>query len=83
MLHSKDRSPTVLGVDGAAGLMTGPIEKDNAMKNYPDVFISYARADGEDFAHRLYDDLEADHINVWLDTYDIPPGADWDAKIDR
>ena len=53
------------------------------MKNYPDVFISYARADGEDFAHRLYDDLEADHINAWLDIYDIPPGTDWDAEIDK
>ena len=63
--------------------MTGPIEEVSAMKDYPAVFISYTRVDGEDFARRLYDDLEADQINAWLDIYDIPPGADWDAEIDK
>lgn len=47
------------------------------------VFISYARADCEDFARRLYNDLKNDNIDVWLDVYDIPVALDWDAEIDN
>lgn len=47
------------------------------------IFISYARADGSDFALRLYDDLEVRSINAWLDVHDIDPGEDWDQAIDN
>jgi tetratricopeptide (TPR) repeat protein len=47
------------------------------------VFVCYARADGEDFANRLHDSLEADHIDAWLDTHDICEGCDWDAEISK
>lgn len=46
------------------------------------VFISYGRADGEDVARRLYDDLARDNIVAWLDVKSIPQGADWDQAID-
>lgn len=47
------------------------------------VFISYARADGSDFARKLHDDLEAMGLNMWLDAEDIPKGASWTLTIQR
>jgi tetratricopeptide (TPR) repeat protein len=47
-----------------------------------DVFISYARADGSNFAQRLHDDLEKKGFQAWLDIHDIANGADWDEEID-
>jgi NarL family two-component system response regulator LiaR len=47
------------------------------------IFISYARADGAEFAHKLHDDLVKLGVPVWLDAYQIPPGSDWDAEIDK
>jgi hypothetical protein len=46
------------------------------------VFISYARED-EAFVLRLASALKGHGIPVWLDQWDIPPGADWDRTIDR
>lgn len=46
------------------------------------VFISYGRADGEDIARRLYDDLVSRAFVVWLDQQNIPQGADFDQAID-
>lgn len=48
-------------------------------------FISYARADGKDFAFRLHDQLEGDGFTCWLDLSDegIRPGAIWDETIDQ
>jgi tetratricopeptide (TPR) repeat protein len=46
-------------------------------------FISYSSADGEGFALRLRDALEAGPppTPVWLDRRDIQPGQDWDTEI--
>ncbi len=48
-------------------------------------FISYARADGKEFAFRLHDQLEGDGFVCWLDLSDegIRPGAIWDETIDQ
>jgi hypothetical protein len=46
------------------------------------VFISYARED-EAFVLRLTSALKGRGIPIWLDQWDIPPGADWDRTIDR
>jgi hypothetical protein len=46
------------------------------------IFISYAR-ENETFALRLAGALKSRGIPVWLDQWDIPPGADWDQTIDR
>lgn len=46
------------------------------------IFISYTRLD-EEKAIKLHDDLESSDIDAWLDQYDIPPGSDWDAEIDK
>ena len=47
------------------------------------IFFSYARADGETLANRLYDDLKQNGFEVWLDTRDIPPGSSWPREIEK
>jgi TIR domain-containing protein/NACHT domain-containing protein len=46
-------------------------------------FISYSRADGEDFALRLGDQLTAGppSIGVWVDRRRLQPGIDWDEQL--
>jgi hypothetical protein len=46
------------------------------------VFISYARED-ETFVLNLASALKARGIPLWLDQWDILPGADWNRSIDR
>jgi len=45
-------------------------------------FLSYSVVDGNDFAVRLHDALEAGPppIKVWMDKHDLQPG-DWDSQI--
>jgi hypothetical protein len=45
------------------------------------VFICYARED-EDFVLKLATNLKDRGVSIWLDQWDIPPGADWDQTID-
>ena len=45
-----------------------------------DVFISYAREDG-DIARRLYDDLRARGIDPWLDVESLDAGSNWKREI--
>src|SRR6266571_1708259 len=45
------------------------------------VFISYARADGEDFARKLREDLEAAGIPCWMDRFGMEGGHDWWLQI--
>lgn len=47
------------------------------------IFISYARADGADFAEKLYDDLLIRRINAWLDVRKIDPGEVFYNAIER
>jgi len=44
-------------------------------------FISYARED-QDFVLDLATRLKQRAVPIWLDQWDIPPGADWDQSID-
>jgi tetratricopeptide (TPR) repeat protein len=45
-----------------------------------DVFISYARED-KDFVRSLFDALDADGRDTWVDWKDIPPTVDWLEEI--
>ena len=45
------------------------------------VFVCYARKD-EQFVLRLAENLKRNGVSIWLDQWDIPPGADWDRSID-
>lgn len=48
------------------------------------IFISYARNDGQDFAHKLYDKLTELSITVWMDKRGgIPPGKRWRDEIKK
>ena len=47
----------------------------------PRVFISYARSDGERFAARLRQRLEAEHIPLWQDRVGMEGGRDWWLQI--
>src|SRR5207247_3127222 len=58
------------------GLTLGVVMPEN-------VFVSYARADGEDFAKKLHDHLEANGFMTWLDRRDIKLGENWDLSIDK
>ena len=44
-------------------------------------FISYARED-QDFVLGLATRLKQRAVPIWLDQWDIPPGADWDQSIE-
>jgi hypothetical protein len=44
------------------------------------LFLSYAREDHESVA-KLYRKLQASGYRPWMDTEDIPPGADWEQEI--
>ncbi len=45
------------------------------------VFISYARSDGEAFAHRLREHLEKQNIKLWQDRVALEGGRDWWLQI--
>jgi hypothetical protein len=45
------------------------------------VFISYARSDGEAFAHRLRQRLEKQQIKLWQDRVALEGGRDWWLQI--
>src|SRR5215510_15060839 len=45
------------------------------------VFISYARSDGEAFAHRLRQQLEKQNIRLWQDRLGMEGGRDWWLQI--
>jgi WD40 repeat protein len=47
----------------------------------PRVFLSYARTDGEPFATRLRQRLEAEHIPLWQDRVGLEGGKDWWLQI--
>lgn len=46
------------------------------------IFISYSRADQNE-VRKLYHDLVDRGVNCWLDVEHIPPGADWDAELEK
>jgi hypothetical protein len=46
------------------------------------LFISHSSVDSE-FAKRLAKDLRELGLEVWLDAFDIPPDADWNASIQQ
>ena len=48
----------------------------------PRVFISYARADGRQFAERLHDSLEALGMSAWYDQRDLDESQDFTAAIE-
>src|SRR5689334_6885628 len=45
------------------------------------VFISYARSDGSEFAHRLRQQLEQQNIKLWQDRVGMEGGRDWWLQI--
>jgi hypothetical protein len=48
-----------------------------------DVFISYGRADSQNFATKLCQQLTALGFGVWLDQHDIPLSVDFQAQIEE
>src|ERR1044071_6343572 len=45
-------------------------------------FLSYSRID-KDFALKLAKTLKSEGFSIWLDQLDIPPGARWDAEVEK
>ena len=45
------------------------------------VFVSYARGDGEEFAGRLRERLEAEGVRLWQDRVGMEGGRDWWLRI--
>ena len=52
------------------------------MNPFQDVFISYGRADSQDFAAKLNQRLIETGLEVWFDFDDIPLGVDYQKQID-
>src|SRR5919201_6046666 len=55
--------------------------EDTEVAGRADAFISYSRKDRQ-FTERLTESLTRRGKNVWVDLEDIPPTADWRAKIE-
>jgi WD40 repeat protein len=56
-------------------------QNTNRPVDSPRVFISYARADGEDVARDLYRRLEHASIPCWMDRFGMEGGRDWREQI--
>ncbi len=52
------------------------------MHDFQDAFISYGRADSQDFAIRLHQRLLKQGVKAWLDQTDIPLAVDYQNQID-
>jgi len=46
------------------------------------IFLSYSRIN-KDFAVKLAKELKSEGFDIWFDQFDIPPGARWDAEIEK
>lgn len=53
-----------------------------ANETHRKTFLSYSRVD-KDFALRLAKELKSEGFHIWLDQLDIPPGARWDAEVEK
>lgn len=49
----------------------------------PNVFISYARADGADEAEQLYHNLKKQEIDAWRDIQNLDPYTDFSVEIEE
>lgn len=58
-----------------------PLPAIHIASSAPRVFISYARSDGEGFAHALRASLERVMIPLWQDRVGMEGGRDWWAQI--
>jgi hypothetical protein len=47
------------------------------------IFVSYARRDGAELAHRLHKDLAQHGFQVWLGTQELSGGATWTTEIEQ
>lgn len=45
-------------------------------------FLSYSRIN-KDFAVKLAKELKSEGFHIWVDQLDIPPGARWDAEVEK
>ena len=45
-------------------------------------FLSYSRIN-KDFAVKLAKELKSEGFHIWFDQLDIPPGARWDAEVEK
>ncbi|MBD2542331.1 MULTISPECIES: toll/interleukin-1 receptor domain-containing protein [Planktothricoides] len=52
------------------------------MAEFYDAFISYGRADSQEFAIKLYNCLTNAGFNIWFDQHDIPLAVDFQNQID-
>jgi TIR domain/SIR2-like domain len=59
----------------------GFIEQPVSLGASPRVFISYARED-TDLASRIYDTLQKNYFEPWLDQQSLEPGEDWNQRIE-
>ena len=77
-------------VESPTELAAFPLDQDSTQDSYRNadvvsetelVFVCYAREDQE-FTLGLAKAIKARGVQVWLDQWDIPGGADWDLAID-
>jgi len=58
------------------------LEKNMANETQRKTFLSYSRIN-KDFAVKLAKELKSEGFHIWLDQLDIPPGARWDAEVEK
>ena len=53
------------------------------MSSFFDAFISYGRADSQEFATQLHERLTEAGLQVWFDQRDIDDSVKWQQEIER
>ena len=56
---------------------------NNCKHDFTTVFISYGHDEHSDLAIKIEKDLNSEGIITWIDRSELPPGREWEIKIEN
>ena len=71
----------LLADDGLVRVATLVLESFRLLRRERRLFISYKRSDSQLVANQLYDALDAQGFDVFIDVRSVPPGVDFQAEL--